>query len=121
MKTVLVAEDRESSRDMIRTLLEHSGFGVIEACNGAEAVRLIRERVPDLVILDLQMPVMDGFRAVRELRADQRFQSLPIAALTANAMAEDKERVLESGFNSYLTKPLDFAAFRRELVRLLGS
>jgi CheY-like chemotaxis protein len=121
MKTVVVAEDRESSREMIRALLEHSGFAVIEASNGAEAVRLVRESVPDLVLLDLQMPVMDGFHALRELRAEERFQNLPVAAVTANAMAGDKERALAIGFNGYFAKPLDFAAFRRELARLVPA
>lgn len=121
MKTVLVAEDRKSSREMIRILLEHSGFAVVEAANGAEAVRLIGENPPDLVLLDLQMPIMDGYRALQTLRADGRFQNLPVVALTANAMAGDKERALKSGFDGYLTKPLNFVAFRKEVARLLGA
>lgn len=118
MKTVLVAEDRESSRELIRTMLEHSGFAVIEASNGVEAVLLAREKNPDLVLLDLQMPIKDGFDVLKELRADPRFQSTPIVALTASAMYRDKERALESGFTSYMTKPLNFTGFRQELARL---
>jgi two-component system cell cycle response regulator DivK len=119
MKTVLVAEDRESSRELIRTMLEHSGFAVIEASNGGEAILLAREKHPDLVLLDLQMPIKDGFDVLQELRADPCFQSIPIIALTASAMYRDKERALERGFTGYLTKPLNLAELRQELSRLL--
>lgn len=119
MKTILVAEDRESSRELIRTMLEHSGYSVLEATNGAEAVILTREKSPDLVFLDLQMPLKDGYEVLRELRSDPRFQELPIVALTASAMYGDKERALKSGFTAYLTKPLALSELRKELSRLL--
>jgi CheY-like chemotaxis protein len=118
-KTVLVAEDRESSRELIRTMLEHSGYSVLEATNGAEAVVLTREKSPDLVFLDLQMPIKNGYDVLRELRSDPRFQSLPIVALTASAMYRDKEGALKSGFTGYLTKPLALSDLRKELSRLL--
>ncbi|HEY3453864.1 MAG TPA: response regulator [Bryobacteraceae bacterium] len=119
MKTILVAEDRESSRELIRTMLEHSGYSVVEAVNGDEAVILTRERSPDLIFLDLQMPLKDGYEVLKELRSDPRFQSLPIVALTASAMYGDKERALKSGFTAYLTKPLALSELRKELSRLL--
>jgi len=120
MKTILVAEDRDSSRELIRTLLEHSGYSVLEASNGADAVDLAREASPDLVLLDLQMPIKDGFQVLRELRSEQRFRSTPIVALTASAMQGDKERALTDGFTGYLTKPLSLSAIRKELSRLLN-
>jgi two-component system, cell cycle response regulator DivK len=119
MKTILVAEDRESSRELIRTMLEHSGYSVIEATNGAEALLLARETTPDLVLLDLQMPIKSGFDVLRELRSERRFESLPIVALTASAMDGDKERALRTGFTGYLTKPLNIFELRKELARLL--
>ena len=119
MKTILIAEDRESSRELLRTLLEHSGYSVIEATNGAEAILIARKSNPDLVLLDLHMPIRDGFEVLSELRSDARFQSTPILAVTASAMQGDKERVLKSGFSGYLTKPLNFSELRHVLSRLL--
>jgi two-component system cell cycle response regulator DivK len=121
MKTILVAEDRDASRELARTLLEHSGYAVLEASNGAEALQIARTKLPDLVLCDLQMPVKNGFDVLRELRADERFKSTPIVALTASAMMGDKDKALMEGFTAYLTKPLSLSAIRRELARLLGG
>jgi CheY-like chemotaxis protein len=119
MKSVLVAEDRETSRELIRTVLEHCGYAVIEATNGQEAIALACEKRPDLLLLDLQMPIKNGFETVMELRSDERFRLTPIVALTASAMYGDRERALQDGFSAYLTKPLSVAAMRTELSRLL--
>jgi len=119
MKTILVAEDRDASRELARTLLEHSGYAVLEAANGAEAVEIAQMHLPDLILCDLQMPLKNGFDVLRELRADQRFKSTPIVALTASAMMGDKDKALMEGFTTYLTKPLSLSAIRRELARLL--
>lgn len=121
MKTILVAEDRDTSRELVRTLLEHSGYSVLEATNGAEAINLAQQNNPDLVLVDLQMPIKNGFDVLRELRADQRFRSTPVVALTASAMIGDKERALMEGFTAYLTKPLSLSVIRKELARLLNS
>ena len=119
MKTILVAEDRDASRELARTLLEHSGYAVLEASNGIEAIQMAQTHVPDLVLCDLQMPVKNGFEVLNELRADERFKTMPIVALTASAMMGDKDRALMEGFTAYLTKPLSLSAIRRELARLL--
>lgn len=121
MKTILVAEDREASRELIRTLLEHSGYNVLEAVDGAEAIAIALDKVPDLVLLDLQMPVKDGLQVLRELRSDERFLQTPIVALTASAMRGDKERALNNGFTGYLTKPVNLNEIRKELNRLLPA
>ena len=121
MRTILVAEDRDTSRELIKTLLEHSGYAVLEAANGEEAVRIAHERLPDLVLLDLQMPIKDGFEVLHELRSDERFKSTPIVALTASAMMGDKDKALTEGFTAYLTKPLSLSAVRRELARLFDG
>src|SRR5437773_244131 len=102
---ILVADDRASSRELLRVALEIAGYQVSEACDGAEAVRLARELGPDLILLDIQMPVLDGAEAVRLLRQDPRFATLPIVALTAYGMRGDREKALTAGFTSYLTKP----------------
>ena len=121
MKTVLVADDRDSSRELIRTILQLSRFSVIEATNGAEAIFLVHDKRPDLVVLDLHMPIRDGFEVLRELRSDPPFQSIPVIALTSSADHGGRERALDCGFSSYLTKPLNLAAFRKEVSRLLPT
>ena len=118
MRTILVAEDRDTSRELARTLLEHSGYSVLEATDGEEAVRLARQHMPDLLLLDLQMPVKNGFEVLHELRSDDRFKSMPIVALTASAMMGDKDKALIEGFTAYLTKPPSLSTLRRELARL---
>jgi CheY-like chemotaxis protein len=119
MRTILVAEDREASRELVRTLLEHCGYAVLEAKDGAEAVQVAKATLPDLVLLDLHMPLKDGFEVLQELRCDERFTATPIVALTASAMMGDKANALMKGFTAYLTKPLSLAVIRRELARLL--
>src|SRR5579863_6234482 len=110
MQTVLIAEDRETSRELARTLLEHSGYSVLEAADGAQALAMAREKLPDLVLLDLQMPVKNGFEVLHELRADERFKTTPIVALTASAMMGDRTKALMEGFTAYMTKPLSLSA-----------
>ena len=119
MKVVLVADDKASSREMVRTVLEHSGYRVLEAADGEEAVQRALEFEPDLVLLDLHMPNLDGFGAIERLRAEPRFAALPVVALTASAMREDKERALAAGFTGFVTKPIRLADLRGEVERLL--
>ena len=119
MKTVLVADDKATGRELVRTLLEKSGYTVIEACDGVEAVRFARENHPDLIILDLHMPGLDGFGVMKELRGDAQFAETPIMALTASAMHGDRERAMSLGFTGYVTKPIRLAALRGEVERLL--
>ncbi|MBZ5592746.1 MAG: response regulator [Acidobacteriia bacterium] len=119
MKRVLVADDNPVSRELIREILENDDCEVIEAGNGREALERIREHQPDLALVDIQMPVMDGNAVIRELRADPRFSRMPVAALTAYAMQGDRERALALGFNTYITKPIDIPAFRTEVAELL--
>ena len=119
MKQVLVVDDRASSRELIRTVLENSGYSVAEAGDGQEAVRVAQQVSPDLILLDLQMPLLDGFGALELLRRDPRFANLPIVAVTANAMQGDREKALAAGFTSYITKPLKLSVLRDEIARLL--
>jgi len=121
MKKVLVADDKASSRELIRTVLEQSGHLVFEASDGMEALRSARDLLPDLIALDLHMPLLDGFGVVKELRRDERFRTTPIVALTASAMQGDRERALAAGFTSYIAKPIGLNALRGEVERLLGK
>lgn len=104
--TILLADDNLRSRELMRELLEASGHLIVEAVNGRHALDLISQHLPDLVFLDLQMPVLDGFSAIRELRSDPHFHSLPVVAVTASAMLGDRERAIAAGFDSYIAKPI---------------
>lgn len=119
--TILVADDSEKNRELLRTVLGHLGHTVEEASNGRDAVAAAERLGPDLMIFDLQMPILDGFGAMREVRAMARFRETPVLALTAYAMEGDREKALEAGFTSYLTKPLRLADLRTELARWVAQ
>src|SRR6266699_1479380 len=120
MKRVLLVDDKATSRELIRTVLDKSGYAVIEAGDGCEAVQVTLDVLPDLIILDLQMPILDGFGALQLIRSDPRFADLPVVALTANAMQGDREKALSAGFTSYISKPVKLSFLRAELARLLS-
>jgi CheY-like chemotaxis protein len=120
MKKILVADDNAVSRELIREVLEADDYQVIEASDGREALNKLREQQPDLVLLDIQMPILDGHALIRELRADPRFSGLPVVALTAYAMQGDREKALTLGFDRYITKPIDIPNFRAQVAALLG-
>ena len=120
MKKVLIADDKATSRELIRTVLESCGYEITEASDGVEALRFARQIEPDLIVLDLHMPGIDGFGVIAELRQDQRFSATPIMALTASAMQGDRERALAAGFDSYVSKPVPLPALRAEVERLLA-
>lgn len=119
MKTVLIADDKATSRELVRTVLEKSGYTVAEASDGIEALRNARELKPDLIILDLHMPGMDGFDVIREIRRDRELAATPVMALTASAMQGDRERALSAGFTGYIAKPIKLHVLRSEVERLL--
>ena len=120
MSRILVADDNDASRELIREVLEMSGYDVVEAADGRDAVNRARESSPDLVLVDIQMPRLDGYGVLRELRADPRLSELRVVALTAFAMQGDSDRARDAGFNGYITKPVQIAALRQEIKKLLG-
>jgi two-component system cell cycle response regulator DivK len=109
---ILVVEDNEKNMKLFRDVLDASGFRTLEATSGSEAVELATQETPDLVLMDIQMPDFDGVEALTRLRADDRTASIPILALTAQAMQGDRERFLEAGFDGYISKPVNV----RELI-----
>jgi CheY-like chemotaxis protein len=119
MKKVLIADDKATSRELVRMVLEKCGYAVFEAGDGLEALRLAPEVAPDLIILDLHMPGLDGFGVIGELRRDGRFAATPVMALTASAMQGDRERALSAGFTAYISKPIPLNTLRNEVARLL--
>jgi CheY-like chemotaxis protein len=119
MKTVLVADDNEISRELIKEVLSSEGCRIVEAEDGLEVLARIGEVQPDIVLLDIQMPGLDGFGVLQAVRRDARFLRTPVVALTASAMKDDRERALSAGFDEYLTKPIRAAALRSRLRALL--
>jgi two-component system cell cycle response regulator DivK len=111
---VLVVEDNEKNMKLFRDVLQATGYRTLEATTGGRAVELATERVPDLVLMDVQLPDIDGVEALSRLRADERTSSIPVLALTAQAMHGDRERFLGAGFDGYLSKPVD-------VVELVGA
>ena len=108
---VLVVEDNEKNMKLFRDVLHASGYRTLEAATGERAVELVFEHRPDLVLMDIQLPDIDGIEALSRLRADGRTASVPVLALTAQAMEGDRERFLAAGFDGYLSKPVDIAEF----------
>ena len=106
-KTILIVEDEPSNRKLFCELLQRVGYETIEAIDGEQGVELARVRNPDLILMDIKMPKMDGIEATRILKADTATNNIPILAITANAMKGDRERTLEAGFDGYIAKPVD--------------
>src|SRR5208282_2028602 len=119
MKKILVAEDNPASSELIMEVLSGRGYEIIEACDGRQALEMIEETEPDLVLLDIQLPILDGFAVLLQLRRNPRFVNLRVVAVTANAMKEDRERGLRAGFDAYISKPIDVAALRLQVDRML--
>ena len=116
MKKILVVEDEQFHQDLLVQLLEDQ-YQVVTAADGAEAVRLAAQARPDLILMDLSLPVVDGWEAARRIKADPALAQIPVIALTAHAMSGDEAKALASGCDEYLTKPIDegrlFALIRR--------
>jgi CheY-like chemotaxis protein len=119
MTKVLVAEDNPVNRELLRELLENRGYSVSEACNGQEALDMVQQSQPDLLLLDIGMPVLDGFVVMRRLRENPKLATLPVLAVTAYAMRDDRDNVLNAGFDGYISKPINARDLTNELERLL--
>ena len=118
-KKILVVDDNWVSRELVREVLEDSEQKVLEADNGEEALDMILNEEPDVVLLDIQLPVFDGYEVLRRIRSDRRFDELPVIALSAYAMRQDYEKALARGFDAYITKPIDAAALRIKIKKIL--
>lgn len=121
MTRILVVEDNELNRDMLSRRLSRRGYEVVLAGDGREGLALAREMRPDLVLMDLSLPVLDGWETTRQLRADEELKGTPVIALTAHAMQGDRETALEAGCDDYDTKPVDFARLMGKIEALIGA
>ena len=106
-KRVLIVEDNEKNMKLVRDVLQATGYSTLEATTGEEAIELSLSQAPALVLMDVQLPGIDGVEALERLRQNERTASIPVLALTAQAMSGDRERFLEAGFDGYLAKPVD--------------
>jgi two-component system cell cycle response regulator DivK len=120
-KKVLICEDNPVNRVLIHDLLAVSGYEILEAANGLQGIELAISDMPDLIVIDIQMPVMNGYDAIKALRRNPAVAGIPIIAITALAMVGDREKVLEAGADEYLSKPIDTRLFRELARRKLGD
>jgi two-component system cell cycle response regulator DivK len=120
-KKVLVVDDNPISRELIHEVLENSDLTVVEAENGEEALNMIVHERPDIVLLDIQLPVFDGYEVLRRVRSDPKLDKLPVIALTAYAMQQDREKAFAAGFDDYVTKPIDAAVLRVRVRKILDN
>ena len=121
MSKILLVEDNEMNRDMLSRRLERKGFEVVIAIDGQAGVDMATTANPDLVLMDLSLPVMDGWEATRRIKGDPATQAIPVIALTAHAMAGDEKRALEAGCDDYDTKPVDISRLLGKIENLLNS
>ncbi|GAB4435153.1 MAG: response regulator [Anaerolineae bacterium] len=119
MTRILLVEDNEMIRDMLSERLERKGFQVYRAVDGLQGVEVAKGEKPDLILLDMSLPVMDGWQAARQLKTNEETQPIPIIALTAHAIAGDRERTLAAGCDDYSTKPVDFPQLLIKIQTLL--
>ena len=120
-KTILIVEDDSKNLTLFRDVLQVSGYKTIEATDGKKGIELAKTGKPDLILMDIQMPEIDGLEATRILKADATTSNIPVIALTAYAMKGDEERVLEAGCDGYLVKPIDIKEFLREVSKYLSG
>ncbi|HTT65745.1 MAG TPA: response regulator [Bryobacteraceae bacterium] len=121
MPKILVVEDNESSRDMLARRLSRRGYQVIAAGDGKRGIAMAHEQSPDLIVMDMSLPELDGWEATHRLKADPATRAIPIIALTAHAMASDRKKALDAGCDDYYTKPVDFESLVRSLEAFLAA
>ncbi len=121
MPKILLVEDNEMNRDMLSRRLERKGFEVVLAVDGQSGVEMARSQSPDLVLMDMSLPVLDGWEATRRLKADAATQGIPVIALTAHAMSSDRQKALEAGCDDYDTKPVELPRLLDKIAALLNA
>ena len=121
MAKILLVEDNEMNRDMLGRRLQRRSYEVLIAVDGAEGVAMARTEGPDLILMDMSLPIMDGWEATRRLKAASETQAIPIIALTAHAMSGDREKAMEAGADDYDTKPIDIDKLLAKMKALLNK
>ncbi len=119
-KMILIVEDIPKNLKLIRDLLQASGYITMEATNGKQGIEMAKARKPDLILMDILMPVMDGFEATNILKTDAETKNIPIVALTSYAMKGDDEKICKAGCDAYITKPIDTKEFLKKVAKYLS-
>jgi two-component system cell cycle response regulator DivK len=121
MAKILLVEDNEMNRDMLSRRLVRNGHQVVIAIDGQQGVNMALSELPDLILMDMSLPVIDGWEATRQVRANDATRKIPVIALTAHAMAGDREKAMEAGCDDYDTKPVEITRLLGKMTALLGS
>ncbi len=121
MKTILIVEDNEKNMKLVRDILRHNGHATIEAPTGGEGVRLASEKKPDLILMDIQLPDIDGIEALRRIRADRALDAVAVIAVSASVMPDDQQKIVTSGFDAFVTKPINLKQFLDTVKRFLAD
>jgi two-component system cell cycle response regulator DivK len=121
MSLILIVEDNEKNMKLARDLLQAKGYQTLEAVTGEDGVRLGKERVPDLVLMDIQLPGISGIEALRQLRADPSAAAIPVIALTASVTPSDRSQITAAGFDAFVSKPISVREFLETVKRLLEA
>ena len=121
MHEILIVEDNEKNMKLVRDVLQAKGYATFEAVTGEDGVRLATERKPDLILMDIQLPGIDGIEALRRLRANPETAKIPAVAVTASVMQQDRKHIMEAGFDGYLGKPISLKELLETVRRMLES
>jgi two-component system cell cycle response regulator DivK len=121
MSTILIVEDNEKNMKLVRDILQHHGHTTIEASTGTDGVRLARELRPDLVLMDIRLPDIDGIEALRQIRFDRALDTTPVLAVWASVMPDEPRQIVASGFDAYMTKPINLKPFLEIVEHFLSS
>jgi two-component system cell cycle response regulator DivK len=121
MSKILIVEDNEKNMKLVRDILRHKGHETLEAATGEDGVRLALEQVPTLILMDIQLPDIDGIEALRRIRANAALDATPVIAVSASVMPDDQQKIVTSGFDAFVTKPINLKQFQATVQRFLAS
>jgi two-component system cell cycle response regulator DivK len=121
MSTVLIVEDNEKNLKLVRDVLNVKGYRTLEAMTATAGLALAREKLPDLILMDIQLPDIDGITALGMIRKDRRLAGIPVVAVSASVMPDEQQKIVASGFDAYITKPIDLKRFLEAVERFVGK
>jgi two-component system cell cycle response regulator DivK len=121
MSMILIVEDNEKNMKLVRDILQHQGHTTLEAVTGAEGVRIAKAALPDLVLMDIQLPDIDGIAALREIRRERALDAIPVLAVSASVMPDEQQKIVTSGFDAFIIKPINLKQFLDTVKRFLAD